>query len=93
MFVGPKDAILGYMVGVVDVLHQDVLRVTLNELPLAVSLSTGTGPSEAHPGVFSFFFLLKYGDRGSQSVFLAFVTLLLPLKEATFLKKGKMTFS
>ena len=59
MFVGSEDTIFRDMVRVVDMLHQDVLRVTLNELPLSVSLSTGTGPSEPHPGVFSLFFLQR----------------------------------
>ena len=57
MFVGSEDTIFRDMVGVVDMLHQDILGMTLYELDLAVSLSTGAGTSEAHPGVFSLQFL------------------------------------
>ena len=57
MFVCTKDPVLRNVLGVADMLHQDVLRVTLDELDQAVSLSTGAGPSEAHPGVFSLQFL------------------------------------
>ena len=57
VFVCTEDPVLRNMVGVFDVLNQDVLRMTLDELDLTVSLSTGTGPSEPHPGVFPLQFL------------------------------------
>ena len=57
VFVCTEDSVLGNMIGIVDVLHQDILGMTLDELDLTVSLGTGAGASETHPGIFSLQFL------------------------------------
>lgn len=41
MFVSTKDCFLGNMVWIIDVLHQDILGMVLNELDCSMSLSTG----------------------------------------------------